>query len=180
MIVSIVGTFALNYNVLVPLFVKEILNLQETYFGIVMSMMGIGSFLGAIVTATMSKRTPKMKTIMVFPVIISLFLMVTGFSNNYITFGILLGMTGFFFIIFSSSVNTRIQLNLDQAYRGRVMSIYVLVFAGSIPLGNLFSGIVSNYFQARMAYFFSGFIMLLLMMALHIYVYLLERKAQEK
>lgn len=88
LVMAIVGTFAPNFNVLVPVFAKEILNQNETGFGILMSFMGLGSFIGAIFMASLSKTDPKRFVIYIVPLIIGALLIVTGFTNIYLMTGI--------------------------------------------------------------------------------------------
>ncbi|NCA80146.1 MAG: MFS transporter, partial [Sphingobacteriia bacterium] len=57
--VLIVGTFAMNFNVLVPVFSKVILHQEEAGFGLLMSFMGIGSFIGAMFVAWVNNRGPR-------------------------------------------------------------------------------------------------------------------------
>lgn len=169
LVMAIVGTFAPNFNVLVPVFAKEILNQKETGFGILMSFMGLGSFLGAIFMASLSKSGPKKFVIYIVPVIIGALLIITGFTNIYLMTGISLAFTGFFFITFSSSANSTLQINSSNEYRGRVMSVYTLVFAGSTPIGNLYAGIFSERFNARIGFATCGAIIILLMLPVFIY-----------
>ncbi len=161
--IAVVGVFSMNNNVLLPVFVKVELLLDETYFGLVMSIFGIGSFLGALLSAVLSKRGPQRKAIFQYPFIIGFLLIGTGMTPHFSLTGLTLGVTGFFFIVFASSVNTSIQANLSPKYRGRVMSVYTLVFAGSVPFGNFFAGAVSNALGARIGFIFCGVSILLLM-----------------
>lgn len=162
-LVAIVGTFAPNFSVLVPVFTKEILNQNETYFGIIMSFMGIGSFIGALSMATLSKLGPKRKVLLIMPVVIGILLIITSFTNHYVLTGFTMSLIGFFFITFSSNSNTLIQLTSDDEHRGRVMSIYTLVFAGSTPIGNLFAGFFTEHYGARIGFIACGTAILLLM-----------------
>ena len=43
----------------------------------------------------------------------------------------------------AATTNTIIQLNVPDELRGRVMSVYTTVFAGSTPIGGLFSGLIA-------------------------------------
>jgi len=164
-VVAIVGTFAPNFSVLVPVFAKEILKQQETGFGFLMSFLGVGSFLGAISIASLSRSGPKKFIMYVVPLIVGAFLVFTGFTNTYILTGLCLAVTGFFFVSFSSNANSSMQLNTNQEFRGRVMSVYALVFGGSTPLGNLYAGAFSD-FNARMGFVACGGIIIVLMILL--------------
>lgn len=168
-VVFIVGTFAPNFNVLVPVFAKEILNQNEAGFGLLMSFMGVGSFIGAMFIATLSKSGPKKLFIYVVPFVVGIFLIITGLSRIYILTGVFLAFTGFFFICFSSSANSTLQLNAKNNYRGRVMSVYTLVFAGSTPIGNFYAGIIAEKFDARIGFIACGGIIVILMISLFIF-----------
>ncbi|EHJ01312.1 major facilitator superfamily MFS_1 [Clostridium sp. DL-VIII] len=166
LILAVVGTFAPNFNVLVPVFAKEVLNQNEAGFGILMSFMGLGSFLGAMFIATLSKSGPKRFIINVVPLIVGAALIITGYTNVYLLTGISLAITGFFFISFTSNANSTLQLNSSNEYRGRVMSIYTLVFSGSTPFGNLYAGLFAEHFSARVGFAACGGIIILLMIFL--------------
>jgi len=168
-VVAIVGTFAPNFSVLVPVFAKEILKQNEAGFGILMSFMGLGSFVGAMFIATLSTSGPKKFYIYATPFLVGAALIITGYTSVFILTGIFLAITGFFFIIFASSANSTVQLNSGNEYRGRVMSVYTLVFAGSTPLGNLFAGLLTERFNARIGFAACGAAIIVLMIPLMIY-----------
>ena len=83
-VLAIVGMFAPNFSVLVPVFAKEILKQNEAGFGILMSFMGVGSFLGAMFIATLSKSGPEKIIIYIVPLIVGLALIITGYTNSYL------------------------------------------------------------------------------------------------
>lgn len=144
-LVLIVGTFAMNYNVLVPVFSKAVLHQEETGYGLLMSFVGIGSFTGAMLVAAMCKNGPRQTVLNVFPLLIGTLLVLTGLTGAYPLTALGLAATGFCFVSFTSTANTTLQLNTPDQYRGRVMSVYAWVFGGSTPIGNLFSGTVAEY-----------------------------------
>jgi MFS family permease len=166
---AIVGTFAMNFSVLVPVFAKVILKQQEAGFGFLMSFMGIGSFIGAMLIATLSSSGPKKFILNVVPIFIALLLIFTGFTNIYILTGLGLAATGLCFVSFSSTANSTIQLNTKDEYRGRVMSVYTLVFGGSTPIGNLYAGFITGHFNARIGFAACGGIIIILFIILYAY-----------
>lgn len=167
LVIAVVGVFSMNNNVLLPVFVKIELGLNETYFGLIMSIFGIGSFLGALVSAMLSNRGPKQAPIFLYPYIIGMSLILTSLATHYIHSGFTLAITGFFFIIFAATVNTAIQKDLTPQYRGRVLSVYTLVFAGAVPFGNFFAGIVTDNFGARVGFTACGCMIILLMLVVN-------------
>ena len=170
LVMAVVGTFAPNFSVLVPVFAVKILNQQETGFGFLMSLMGVGSFLGAMLIAMLSKSGPKKFVLYAVPLLIGAFLIIVGFTSVYWLTGISLAATGFFFIVFTSSVNSTMQLNSSNEYLGRVMSVYSLVFSGSTPLGNLYAGAIANRFNARIGFIACGGIIIVLMIPIYFYL----------
>jgi predicted MFS family arabinose efflux permease len=166
---AIVGTFGMNLSVLVPVFARVVLKQGEAGFGFLMSFMGIGSFIGAMTIATLSKSGPKRFIINVVPLIISASLIFTAFTNIYLLAGLCLAITGFFFVTFSSTANSSMQLNTTDQYRGRVMSVYSLVFSGSTPIGNLYAGFITDHFGPRAGFAACGIIIILLFAFLYVY-----------
>lgn len=160
--VAIVATFAMNFSVLVPVFTKLVLNGKKTDFGLLISCMGIGSFFGALGVATTSKSGPRYFNLHIAPWIIALMLIITGFANTFLEVAICLFLTGFFFVSFSSSCNSNVQINSCDHFRGRTMSLYTLVFAGSTPIGNLYAGFITGHFGPRVGFFSCGVIIIVL------------------
>lgn len=164
LITAIVGTFAMNFSVLVPVFAKTVLKQQETGFGFLMSFMGIGSFMGAMLVATIGKGGSRHYILKYSPLLIAAFLILTAFTGVFLLAGLCLALTGFCFVSFSSSANSTMQLNTDDAYRGRVMGAYTLVFTGSTPLGNFYAGIITDRFGAGWGFAACGAAVLILIL----------------
>lgn len=164
----IVGaTFAMNFNVLIPVFSIEVLGQKETGFGLLMSMGGLGALTGAITMAAVSKGAPKKLFLYVFPFVAAVFVVVIGLTNVYLLTGIALAFASYFYMIFMASVNTTMQLNAMNEYRGRVMSVYSLVVAGSTPLGNLFAGAIANKFGSQISFLACGGAIIILLLPLY-------------
>jgi len=176
LITAVVATFTMNFNVLVPVFSVQVLHQSETGYGLLMSCMGIGSFVGAMLIASISKAGPKKFILFVVPVIAALALTLTGFTSVYALTGIALGVTGFFFIIFASNANSSLQMNTDKEHLGRVMSVYTLVFAGSTPLGNLYAGAITEEFGARVGVIACGAIIIVLMIPIYFYLQKINKR----
>lgn len=162
LIVTAMGIFAFNYSVLLPVFTKNVLHQAEGTYGLLMSSLGVGSLIGAITVSVRSKTGPKHSILLISSIIVSIMLMLTGISKfQYIT-AISLAITGIFNIYFSTTANSTLQIKSKDEYRGRVMSVYALVFAGSTPIGNLFSGTAASKLGASWAFIVSGILSLIL------------------
>lgn len=152
----IVGSFDMNVDVINPVFAKEVLHKEASGYSILMSAMGVGSLISALIIATKSRKKPNKRLIYKSAIFLSIILMVLGFIDNYFISIILMGATGFFNLKFMNAVNSTIQLNTNDEYRGRAMSVYSLMLFGTGPFGNLFAGSVTEKFGANMGFFSGG------------------------
>jgi len=160
--VSALSIFAMNFSVLIPILAKIDLKLPAEMFGFMMSSFGLGALLGALSMATFSKRLNLNKVINISAVLMAIFQLAMPLAKFPWTAMVLLFLTGFFTIAFNSGSNSFLQKNVNDTYRGRVMSIYTTVFAGFAPLGSLFAGSVSHYLNASQTFATGAFIALIL------------------
>jgi MFS family permease len=166
LLVTIVATFAMNMSVLVPVFTKSIIGGNESSFGLIMSCMGIGSLCAALLVAATSHTTISKWNLWLPPPLMGIVVIIMGFSNSFLVMAILIFLTGFLFVSFSSNSNSTIQITSSDRFRGRVMSIYTLVFAGSTPIGNLYAGFFADRFGPRAGFLACGSVILLLYLVL--------------
>jgi len=75
-----------------------------------------------------------------------LFEVAVGFAPNFVVAMILLVPTGFFSIYLAQAANHRVQMGVHGEFRGRVMSLYVLVFLGTTPIGASLAGWWGEHF----------------------------------
>jgi len=158
LMVLVVGIFVFNYNILIPVFTKNVLHQGEKIYGLLMAALGVGSLVGALMVSIKSKTGPKIKILVMSSMMISVLLILVGFSKTYYISAILLVFTGLFNIWFSTTANSTLQMNTEDKYRGRVMSVYSLVFAGATPIGNMFAGLTSEKFGAGGSFILSGIV----------------------
>lgn len=138
-----VASFGLNFQILLPLFANDVLGLGAAGYGSLYAVMGIGSFAGSLALAVMARR-PAIRLMLVGGVVFSLLLAAIGLSRDVFVVGALVMANGFAGMLMINTINATVQANVDDALRGRVMSFYVTVFAGSAPIGGLFAGGVAE------------------------------------
>jgi MFS family permease len=100
------------------------------------------------------------------------------FIHSFFILACLLVILGFLTLCFLNRANTRIQLNIDDTYRSRVMSIYVLVVTGSTPLGNTLTGWAMDSAGKQYGFFIVGAASFILVLILFLVFrnYLLKAK----
>jgi MYXO-CTERM domain-containing protein len=69
---------------------------------------------------------------------------------------VLLFVTGFFGLTVVASCNTRLQLAAPDELRGRMMSLYTLVWGGVFPIGAFCVGAISEAWGVSTAFFVQG------------------------
>ncbi|MEM5819090.1 MAG: MFS transporter, partial [Desulfitobacterium hafniense] len=163
MMMGFLSTIAMNFNVLVPVLAKIDLQAEALGYGLLMSALGLGALIGALTVAIRSAEGPQPRLLLVGAFGLGMFNVVVGLQNTYFFSAFFLAFLGWSMIVFSASANSLIQITVDSQYRGRVMSVYNLVFGGMIPIGSLYAGTLSDLWGARMTFIISGTITLLFM-----------------
>ena len=171
LIMTVVSTFALNYGVTIPVFAQQILGLSETGYGFLMSALGAGALLGALLVAALSKNGPKRFILLFLPVFSGLILILIGNTNTFLSTALSVAVGGFLFVTYLSSANSNLQIHTEDRFRGRVMSVYSLVLAGSSPIGSLFVGTMDNLYGARMGFIASGVALVVFIVPIFVYMF---------
>lgn len=159
-LLACVATFAMNSEVIVPAFVKNVIGASGREYSLLLSALGIGAFVGAVVLASRTRRAPDRRHLVLVAVGSSCSLMALFFSQEMVSGFILLGLVGFFNLVFLNFANTTIQLHSEDGMRGRIMSVYAVLVLGSTPVGNLVAGSVTERFGPRAGFFLCGLLTL--------------------
>ncbi|WP_271628730.1 MFS transporter [Caldicellulosiruptor sp. DIB 104C] len=154
-LILIMNVFIMNFNVLIPLYTKYVLHKDEAGYGFLLSSMGIGALSGALFVASTSKKLA-LKRLYFSLVMCSLILIFIGINRDYKLSSFLFASVGFFMILFTTTANSTLQLSSADEYRGRVMSLYTLVFAGTTPIGSLIAGTFAQIFKVGGAFVICG------------------------
>ena len=155
-LVAVVGVFAANFTVLVPVFARQELHKDATGFGLLMSCFGMGALLGALSLALFSRRGPPPALLLGGGMGLSLTLIAIGFQNSYALTAVLLALSGWFLVTFFGLANTTVQLETEDRFRGRVMSIYTFTFGGLTPFGSLLSGWLAHIVKTPLTFALGG------------------------
>jgi MFS family permease len=153
-VVGLTATFAMNFQVLVPPYARDVLGQDADGLGFLMATMGVGSLVAALLLARAGRPSPW--AIAAGALLLGLAEAATGFARAYPVALGLLFLVGFGGVGMAATANTTIQLAVPDALRGRVIAIYTTVFAGSTPIGGLFAGIVASTWGVPAALFAGG------------------------
>ena len=149
-LIGAVATFGMNFNIWVPLLSKQDLGVGAGGFGILMSALGLGSLAGAFGLAWFGRKPP-MPLLLGTAVslgVLELILSVVALLIPVAAILAILAGLGCLMTSMMAMANTRVQATAPDALRGRVMAVYMTVFAGTTPFGALIAGAVANGFGA--------------------------------
>lgn len=117
--------FSLTYFTLLPGFVKDVLNQGPDGLGLLISISGIGSLTGSLIVASLPNRK-RARALLYGAFIMGIALLAFAMSTHYWLSVLLLTFVGLGQAARMSLSNVLIQSYVDDEYRGRVMSIYML------------------------------------------------------
>ena len=144
-VMAFVGLFGYNFSLILPLIARYVLGTEAFGFGALTSAMAVGSVAAALFVAYISKPTEKM--FMFGGISFTVMLAAVGLSTLLpLTVVLLIGL-GAASIVFTATANSRLQLLAPPEMRGRVMGVYIFLFQGTAPLGNLFVGTLAEYWS---------------------------------
>jgi MFS family permease len=137
-LVFVMSTFCLNFNVLLPVLAKHTLHAGPQTFGVLSALFGLGALIGALVSAHVSRAT--VGTTAIGSGGFALCELLLAPVRSTALAGFLLFIAGICFTTWSSNSNSLIQLAAPDYLRGRLIGIYFFAFAGTGTAGGILAG----------------------------------------
>ncbi|MFI5199071.1 MAG: MFS transporter [Candidatus Limnocylindrales bacterium] len=147
-IIGVVATFGINFSIVIPPLANSVLHVGASGYGFLMAASGLGSLLAALVIAFRGTQAVRM---LIGAAVLGLAEVVMGGISSYPADLILMFAAGAGAISMMATANTVIQLEVPDELRGRVMSVYLTVFAGTSPIGGLLFGAIAASAGAQAA-----------------------------
>jgi MFS family permease len=155
MVMGVVFLISFNFSVLIPLLAVRTFHGGAGTFGLLLSLFGAGSLAGALIMASKSARATVPMLAWLAVALGGSTLGVAVAPTLWLEWPLMTAMGGFA-IAFAIAANSTLQLNSSDQMRGRVMSLYSVVFLGSTPIGGPLSGWIAERFSPRVALFGGG------------------------
>ena len=152
-LVSLMGS---SYQVLMPVYAKEILHGGSQTFGFMMGAAGLGALLGAIYLASRETLLKLGRLIPIAAALFGLSLVILAFSRFFMLSAVVLVFAGTGMMLHTAASNTILQTITDDDKRGRVMSFYTLAIVGTAPFGSLLAGTLANLIGTPATIFIGG------------------------
>lgn len=164
-IMVITSALALNFEVILPVFTKEVLAREAGTYSVLLSCMGVGSLFGAATTALRS-TAPSSSLVYKSACALAAIITLATFVKTYQLMMLTMVIFGYFAVLLTTSTNATLQLNSSDEFRGRVMSVYTLSLAGTTPIGNFVAGTITEYLGPNWGFGLCGIVLLIMLFKL--------------
>ena len=144
LLIGLVSLMGMPYSVLMPIFANQILNGGPKSLGLLMGSSGIGALVAALILVGRRGMRGLSKWVMMACGGFGVSLVLFAFSRNLWLSVLLLLPVGFSMMLQLASTNTLIQAMAPDHFRGRVMSMYSMMFMGMSPIGALLAGVFAH------------------------------------
>ena len=146
-VVGVVGALGLNFQMTSALMVREIFHRDAGEYGILGSIMAVGSLGGALLAAR--RKRPRVRLVLGSAFAFGVASGLMALMPTYELYALMTIPVGFASLTMMTAANATVQVSTDPAFRGRVMSLYMMVFLGTTPIGAPFVGWLGETFGAR-------------------------------
>lgn len=145
----LIGTFGLNFPIFISTMAVRVFQADARGFGILSSVMAVGTVAGALLNAQSAR--PTLKTLLWSALVLGIGFSLAALAPGYWSFAVALMLVGGACMVFVVATNGLMQLSTEPAMRGRVMALRVGVALGATPIGAPTVGWIADQFGPRWA-----------------------------
>lgn len=157
-LVGFIGTFGFNFPIWLTAFSEEIFHVGAGTYGFLNTLMAAGSLAGALLAAR--RGSTRLRMLVVAAGVFGALEIAAALSPAFWLFALLLVPIGTIGLTVNISANSAVQMATDPVMRGRVMSLYMMVFAGGTPIGAPLLGWITDTYGARVGFATGGLVSL--------------------
>jgi MFS family permease len=147
----------MSYFTMAPAIARDVLDLGSRGLGLLLAANGIGALIGTLAVAMLSHVRHRGRIVVVGVGCFAVTLVAFALSTNVAVSFVLILLLGMCTATYATFNDTLVQLNVDNAYRGRVMSVYTMLW-GLTPIGGLQVGLLSRSIGVQWALAINGVI----------------------
>ncbi|HEV7628502.1 MAG TPA: MFS transporter [Streptomyces sp.] len=155
-LVGFIGTFGFNFPIWLTAFTDKVFEEGAGTYGLLNTLIAAGSLVGALLAAR--RGTSRMRMMTGAALLFGVLEILAALSPSFWLFAALMAPIGIMGLTFNVTANSSVQLASDPAMRGRVMSLYMMVFVGGTPIGGPLMGWMTDTFGPRIGFLSGGVI----------------------
>lgn len=147
LLVFVLGTFGMNFQITMALMATKVFDKGAGEFGLLGSIMAIGSLSAALFSAR--RKVPRLRVLLISLAAFTVVATVAAMAPTYWTFALALVPVGFSALTALTTANAMVQTRVAPEMRGRVMALYMAIFMGGTPVGAPVIGWIGQQWGAR-------------------------------
>jgi MFS family permease len=167
--VGVVSIFGWSYTTIMPVIAQETFGLDAKGLGYLYSATGAGALLATYLVGAYANKVPPLVYILGGNTLFALCLILFSFTTSFTLALVLLFFIGLGLLSQASMMNTMVQGMVKQEFRGRVMSMYILMFLGMAPVGNFEIGYLTEQIGVTGAFILNAVVVLLVGLLVFLY-----------
>jgi MFS family permease len=129
---------------LLVVFADEVFVVGDTAYGFLGAALGVGAVLGTPLVAGRGSGVRRSRLVLVAVLAYAAALIAFGLAPVYAVGLLALLVNGAGYLAIASTLNTTIQLQVDEAMRGRVLALYLMLLTLAMPVGSLVQGYLAD------------------------------------
>lgn len=150
-VVVALGGLGSPMSVLFPIFASDVFHVREVGYGWLVAAAGVGSVIAAPLIAGRGSSVPRGRLVQVAMITYGAAVVAFAVSPLYASAWAALLVTGAGYLAIASTLNTTIQIQVDEAMRGKVIALYIMLLTVAMPVGSLLQGLVAQVIGPRAA-----------------------------
>lgn len=158
-VMCVVSTFGLNFQLTSAMMARTVFGKGAGEYGVLGSILAIGSLSGALLAAR--RERPRVRLVIGSAIAFGAAMCVQALMPSYELYAVMCIPVGLASLTMMTAANSAIQVSTTPEMRGRVMSLYMMVFIGATPIGSPLVGWVAEHFGARWSVALGGMAALL-------------------
>ncbi|WP_418957703.1 MFS transporter [Streptomyces tritici] len=153
-LVGFVGTFGFNFPIWLTAFADDVFHVGAGTYGLLNTLMAAGSLAGALLAA--KRGSTRLRMLVGAAALFGVLEVLAALAPAFWIFALLLVPIGTVGLTVNVTANSAVQLATDPVMRGRVMSLYMMVFVGGTPIGAPIVGWLTDEYGARVGFATGG------------------------
>lgn len=144
-VVAVTAVFGISFLAMMPVVARNVLNSGATGYGVLLACVGIGALIGALSLAGLGQRVARGQLFMWATYAFAAGLVVFSLMHRLAPAALMLVFAGFGMLLHGALANGLLQSIAPDELRGRVVSAYVFVAVGMVPIGSFIVGALARF-----------------------------------
>ncbi|WP_455682006.1 MFS transporter [Streptomyces uncialis] len=155
-LIGFIGMFGFNFPIWLSAYADDIFHGGSGMYGLFNTLMAVGSVVGALLAAR--RGTSRLRVLVGAAVAFGALQIVAAVTPSLWVFALLLVPIGMLGLTVNVTANSSVQLGTDPAMRGRVISLFMMVFVGGTPIGGPLFGWLTDAYGVQISMAVGGLV----------------------